>query len=552
MNFSLEKAINQVAKEYGLDSDTEKQDQIIQQFHDIPFYPWDLSVDEHYNLYRKGRCNCFNCKIKWPTKNGRVYPLFDYQYRYLSALEQHKLVACIKCRASGISEVTLRYMEWLALRNRKLAGSNFLVVSAPAEETSLSFMRRIRQHLEPIFGQFESREKTLVLNGVRFQTMPSHNLLQLRGITNVSFLTLEESSFWHKNEESEILPIILPLKQKNENIKIALISTPGAIGSLMHEIHLAPESETPFTKIYIDWKQVIGKLFTRQEMEEEMRTNPAFEREFNLTFGYAISNVFSPINIEAMVQRGKELEQKRNGVIPYTSIKSLGVDPGFSSSAFSITMAQLTTEPAGIVEVVYSEEFENADFNQMVSEIVSIYRNYGVQTIYADGSRPEIIKPLKAALGDPHIEDYLEYQHQLEAKYSNPKQYLKVWAVSFKKESREMLAHTRRLLDAGALACSPTWQEVLTSMMGAQATDEGILQKKLSAHNDSLDSLILACKHFGLPSLPSSATSVLQALAPPPPTPPWCVPMGDSRSSSSRYYTTRRIGSIEGSSGLGM
>src|SRR5215211_2360206 len=171
---SFEQGINQLAKEYGLDSNTEKQNKIIQQFYNIPFYRWDLSADEHYSLYRKGKCNCFNCKIKWPVKNGRVYPLFDYQYRYLSALDQHRLVACIKCRASGISEVTLRFMEWLALRNNKLAGSNFIIVSAPAEELSLSFMRRIRAHLEPIFGDFESREKTLVLNDVRFQTMPSH------------------------------------------------------------------------------------------------------------------------------------------------------------------------------------------------------------------------------------------------------------------------------------------------------------------------------------------------------------------------------------------
>jgi hypothetical protein len=303
----------------------------------------------------------------------------------------------------------------------------------------------------------------------------------------------------------------------------------------------------------------VGKLFTHQEMEEEMRTNAAFEREFNLTFGYAISNVFSPIRIDEMIKRGTELEQLRQGKIPYGSIKSLGCDPGFSSSKFAITMAQLTTQPAGIVEVVYSAEHTDADFNEMISEIVSIYRTYGVQKIYADGSRPEIIKPLKQALGDPHIEDYLEYQHQLEARYpNNPTYYPKVIAVSFKKSAREMLAHTRRLLDGGALACAPTWQEVITSMMGAQATDEGMLEKRISAHNDSLDSLLLALKHFGLPSLPPSTSSaVLQASAPPPPTPPWCIPIGDSRSSGSSgssggYYRSNRYGVAEGSSGLGV
>jgi hypothetical protein len=529
---SFEQAINQVAKEHGLDSDTERQDQIIQQFHNIPFWRWDLPVEEHYSLYRKGRCSCFNCKIKWPTKNNRVYPLFDYQHRYLSALEQHKLVACIKCRASGISEVTLRYMEWLALRNRKLAGSQFLIVSAPAEELSISFIRRIRQHLEPKFGAFDTKEKMLILNGVRFETMPSHNLLRLRGITNVSFLALEESSFWHKSEEEEILPIILPLRQKNKDIQISLISTPGAIGSLMHQIHLAPESQTGFKKIYIDWKQVVGKLFTYEEIEEARRTNVAFEREMNLTFGFATSNVFNPINIEAMVKRGTELEQIRNGVVPYESIKSLGVDPGFSTSSFAIIMPQLTT--GGVVEIVYSAEYEDADFNEMLAEIVSIYRTYGVANVYIDSSQPELVKPLKQALGDTHVNDYLEYQRHLKTKHRNPADYMKVVAVSFREEGREMLAHTRRLLDANVLACSPSWNSVITSMMSAHAT-EGMLQKKISQHNDILDALMLSCKHFGLPPVPllsssssSSKSSVLRAsVAAPPPSPPFVIPIGN-------------------------
>ena len=523
---SLEQAAYQVAKEHGLDSDTEKQDEIIQQFYNIPFWRWDLSVDEHYSLYRKGRCNCFNCKIKWPVKNGHVYPLFDYQYRYLSALEQHKLVACIKCRASGISEVTLRYMEWLALRNRKLSGSQFIIVSAPAEETSLSFMRRIRAHLEPILGNFESREKTIILpTGVRIQTMPSHNLLQLRGITNVSFLTLEESSFWHPNENSEILPIILPLKQKNEDIKIALISTPGEIGSLMHEVHLVPESETPFHKVYIDWRQVVGKLFTRQEIEEAMRTNPAFEREMNLVFGYATSNVFNPMRIDDMIKGGAELEQQRQGVVPYEMIKMLGVDEGYSSSKFSIVMSGLTS--GGIVEVLYSESYADADFNEMIGEVASIYRTYGVSNVWADGSQPEFIKPLKQVLGDTHVNDYLEYQHHLEAKQRNLKDNMKVIAVSFKRDGPDMLAHARRLLDAGALACSQTsWSEVVTSMMGAQATDEGKLLKNQSPHNDTLDALLLSLKPFELPSSLLSS-SVLRASVAPPPSPPFIIPIGN-------------------------
>jgi hypothetical protein len=208
-------------------------------------------------------------------------------------------------------------------------------------------------------------------------------------------------------------------------------------------------------------------------------------------------------------------------LIPLSTPKAIGVDPGFSSSRFAIVVSQLTQRPppasGSVVEVIHAEEFEHADFNQMITEIVSIYRNFqNVANIYIDGSSAVTITPLKQALGELRANgDYHEELRRLKAKGRNPAQYMKVLPVSFREESREMLAHTKRLLDAGALAISPTLNKLVVAMRTAYGI-EGTLKKKTGEYDDSLDALMLSLKHFGLPSASSSSA---QVLVPPPPQP---------------------------------
>jgi hypothetical protein len=61
-------------------------------------------------------------------------------------------------------------------------------------------------------------------------------LRRLRGLTDVSFLLAEESDHWNRNEEDELLPTIMPLTQKDASMMMALVSTPGRLGGLMHRL----------------------------------------------------------------------------------------------------------------------------------------------------------------------------------------------------------------------------------------------------------------------------------------------------------------------------
>jgi hypothetical protein len=399
-------------------------------------------------------------------------------------------------------------MEWLALRNSKLTSSQFIIVSAPAEELSISFIRRIRQHLEPIFGTFESREKTLMLNGVRFETMPSHNLLRLRGITNVSFLALEESSFWHKSEEEEILPIILPLRQKNKDIQISLISTPGRLGSLMHQIHLAPESQTPFKKVYIDWKQVVGKLFTHQEIDEARRTNVAFEREMNLAFGFGMSNVFNPADLQYCVELGKRYARQYQ-YYPHTihpeSDTMIGVDFGAGgSSQFALVGLQIWNQH---LHCFAAESYTRPGMDKMIDRIINLWKD-GTNCrghIYVDASAPLFIRSLKQSMSTYDSQEQVDYEEQIDRLRArglagdddlNIGSYMHAIPVNFRTHGPRLLQILSLYVQRRILSIHPDFTNLITSLQSVNtkehSSSDWSLDKSSYSH-DLTDAMRAAC-----------------------------------------------------------
>jgi hypothetical protein len=369
----------------------------------------------------------------------------------------------------------------------------------------------IRAHLEPIFGNFESREKTLVLNDVRFQTMPSHNLLQLRGITNVSFLTLEESSFWHKSEEEEILPIILPLRQKNKDIQIACISTPGRIGSLMHQIHLAPQDKTPFHKVYIDWRQVVGKLFSHQEIEEASRTNVAFEREMNLAFGFGMGTLFAYSDLQAAVELGRRYADPSYNPshlkmpYPYTlypgADSTIGIDTaGGSSSQFGIVGLQIWNRH---VHVFTAEGYSRPNFDEMIDRVMELWQGTSCNAkIYVDSSNPGWIRLLKQRISSltggrerVDFENYIEHLRQKgwagdhDMHLSN---FMSVVPVVFSTHAPRLLQATAFYVQRRLLSIHPDFELLLEDLHSARtrehATNDWQLDKTQHSH-DLLDAL---------------------------------------------------------------
>jgi hypothetical protein len=74
------------------------------------------------DIETKGDC-CFNHMIGLPVKNGSERPLYSYQYLIQKTLEQHNKHLWIKkATGLGVTELMLRYMAWLCLKDNQLQG----------------------------------------------------------------------------------------------------------------------------------------------------------------------------------------------------------------------------------------------------------------------------------------------------------------------------------------------------------------------------------------------------------------------------------------------
>ncbi len=79
-------------------------------------------------------------------------------------------------------------------------------------------------------------------------------------------------------------------------------------------------------------------------------------------------------------------------------LKSMGIDPGFNSSAFGICVTQFNN---GKVEVISLDEFNRSSYEDMINLFWEIKEKVGNSTnVYMDVSFPAIIKTLKKEAGE--------------------------------------------------------------------------------------------------------------------------------------------------------
>jgi hypothetical protein len=81
--------------------------------------------------------------IGLPTKDGIEKPIFDYEMQLVNALD-NKSVFVKKARGLGITEILLRYMAYLAVRNNDYFGCRFHIVTGPRIQLAEDLTDRIR------------------------------------------------------------------------------------------------------------------------------------------------------------------------------------------------------------------------------------------------------------------------------------------------------------------------------------------------------------------------------------------------------------------------
>ena len=424
--------------------------------------------------------------------------MFEYEKEIYDALQQTKYVWIKKATGLGITEFMLRYISWLCLRDDKLKGSYVCIVTGPRIELAITLINRLKGLFSDDI-KFEDKETVCQLNGVRIEAFPSHHLDSMRGLDLVLLILLDEGDFFPIGQQQQARAISERYIAKSDPY-IIMVSTPNRPEGLFEMIEREPNCL--YHRISLPYHRGLGKIYTEEEIRKAQES-PQFQREYNLEYIGEQGNVFSHESIEHAIKMGLELEALPNYYASYVGIrpdleKSMGVDAGFGSSKFGIVVTQLVPEnksknvEQAIIQVVYAEEFERPDFNDMLNLILKIHRNYHVSKIFVDAANPEIITSIKTGVGDrPDYERQIANLKQKHPKYLNLATFMNIIPKSFSTDGREMLAHTKACLDKHWIAIHPNFHKLIVALRTATAID-GLLEKASTSHNDVLDAFRLS------------------------------------------------------------
>ena len=129
---------------------------------------------------------------------------------------------------------------------------------------------------------------------------------------------------------------------------------------------------------------------------------------------------------------------------------SMGIDPGYGSSSFGIVITQLV---AAQLQVLYANEFQRPDLNDMLNVVMELVNKHQVQKIFIDAANPSFIRSLKIAIGDKEdYESQIAYYKKMRWNWHN---HMVVIPVSFNVEHKEMLGHYKMMLEKSCIAINP-------------------------------------------------------------------------------------------------
>ena len=463
-----------------------------------PFWIWNIEEHKQEDIRTKGDC-CFNHIIGLPQKNGVDRPLYDYQIFIYDSLITHpqpnKHLWIKKAAGLGISEFMLRFMGWLCLKDNALSGSQMCIVTGPRIDLAIGLIDRMKKLFQLKLGIiFDTRETVIELNNVRIEAFPSHHLDAARGLPNVSFILLDEADFFPIGQQQDARDVSERYIAKS-NPYIVMVSTPNAPDGLFERIEKEPEETCLYKRLFLDYTYGLGRIYTEEEIAKA-KESPSFEREYNLKYLGMIGNVFHTKYIDTAIEKGDNYNPP-NGVdeVNYYTQKSMGIDPGFGSSAFGVVVTQKSDK---LIQVLEAEEYYRPDFNQMLSIVWDLLQKYGrsINKIYIDGANPSFLRALKLQMGED--EEYDEIIKDCKARKRDYEYDMTVVPVNFSMEHKSMLGNVKMLLekDGGYVAINPKFDKLITSLRTAVEKGEGMLDKEATSYDDIFDAFRLAMRMY--------------------------------------------------------
>jgi late competence protein required for DNA uptake (superfamily II DNA/RNA helicase) len=195
-------------KKVSLEVTTQQQSTLTNKLHNKPFWIWNIEEHKQEDIRTDGDC-CFNHIIGLPSKDSVDKPLYDYQQIIFDSLVTHdgnKHLWIKKATGLGISEFMLRFMAWLCLKDDKLSGSQMCIVTGPRIDLAIALIDRMKKLFASSKGiatAFDTKETVIELNNVKIEAFPSHHLDAMRGLSNVSFILLDEADFFPPGQQQD-------------------------------------------------------------------------------------------------------------------------------------------------------------------------------------------------------------------------------------------------------------------------------------------------------------------------------------------------------------
>ena len=174
--------------------------------------------------------------------------MFDYEQLLYNELQQHRHLWIKKATGLGVTEFMLRYMAWLCLKNSEIRNSQMCIVTGPRIELAITLIDRMKGLFHEADSalnraqivSFKTKETVIELNGVHIEAYPSHHLDSMRGLTNVSFIYLDEADFFPIGQQQDARDVSERYIAKS-NPWIVMVSTPNAPDGLFDKIEREPE-----------------------------------------------------------------------------------------------------------------------------------------------------------------------------------------------------------------------------------------------------------------------------------------------------------------------
>jgi hypothetical protein len=551
----LERIVLSSQQQQQQQNSNKEMEEFLKRVHQKPFWLWNKNEDhERRRLITKGNC-CFTHIIGQPLKHGRPQPFWNYQHAVFRALfedsyinfrspteeereKYNKLfveaelksqskegsirktyqnvlaqkteeliypfkarhIAVLKASKLGITELILRIIVWLCLRNDDLKGSQMIIFTGPRLELAVSLCNRIKDMLKPHGITFTDKETVVNLRNVRVECFPSHHADSARGLPNVSLIFADECSFFPDREKDNVMDIMLRYVPASNPYLIA-VSTPQKPGDFMDQIMKEPYETSPWKKLPLHWTEGLGKIFTQEEIDK-VKNSRSFAREFCLQFAGLEGNCISESDLQRCIKTGEILNE--TAPIDDWSIQTqyvMSIDIGWGSSNTAIMVSRFVN---GKAQIVYSREFVRPLFQDIINEIWKLKRKCGdnLKNILIDASATELYTGLCNEFDQNSSLQYLrDKQAWVKRVKSDIMKYLFVVPIPFNPQGKTMLNHTQRMLsekedDGTALVgIHKQFEDLITSCRSAYASND-VLDKERTVHADTFDALRMNLQYY--------------------------------------------------------